>query len=272
MSKGKTESVPKALTFEKALSRLQDIVSELEDPEKGLEESLVLFEEGVRLSRELQASLQAASLRVTQLLDGDPPRETFRRGERQRLRTNRQGEVFMYEKGSARHLLVAGKWIGDTSSMQVIDKHSGDIIATVPVASPETVDKAVAAALEAFPAYSKMPAHVRSRILEKTAYLEFRLVHKDNDKLVAESLSDPAFVPPPGYVQMSERARGRDDKRLDRICFVKVKPEMTGKYVDRAYWQPDELGRRPRQAEGPPSRPGGSATGPSHRRFRLPTP
>ena len=35
MSKGKTESLPKSLTFEKALERLQEIVAELEDPEKG---------------------------------------------------------------------------------------------------------------------------------------------------------------------------------------------------------------------------------------------
>ena len=48
MSKGKTESLPKNLTFEKALARLQDIVGELEDPDKGLEASLVLFEEGDR--------------------------------------------------------------------------------------------------------------------------------------------------------------------------------------------------------------------------------
>src|SRR5207249_2568230 len=43
--------LPKGLTFEKALSRLQEIVNELEDPEKGLESSLGLFEEGVALSR-----------------------------------------------------------------------------------------------------------------------------------------------------------------------------------------------------------------------------
>ena len=30
--------------------------------------------------------------------------------------------------------------------------------------------------------------------IERTAYLEFRLVHEDNEKLVNESLSDPRFV------------------------------------------------------------------------------
>lgn len=77
----------------------------------------------------------------------------------------------MREKGPVRHLLAAGKRSGDGRSIPVIDKHSGEIIATVPVASVDTVDKAVAAAREAFPAYSRMPAHQRSRILEKAASL-----------------------------------------------------------------------------------------------------
>ena len=48
---GKAKTVSKNLSFEKALERLQEIVAELEDPEKGLEASLELFEEGVGLSR-----------------------------------------------------------------------------------------------------------------------------------------------------------------------------------------------------------------------------
>ena len=36
--------LPKGLTFEKALERLEKIVAELEDPERGLEASLARFE------------------------------------------------------------------------------------------------------------------------------------------------------------------------------------------------------------------------------------
>jgi exodeoxyribonuclease VII small subunit len=68
MSKGKAESLPKSLTFEKALSRLQDIVSELEDPEKGLEESLTLFEEGVALSRFCRGRIDEIEKRVEVVL------------------------------------------------------------------------------------------------------------------------------------------------------------------------------------------------------------
>ena len=40
--------LPKGLTFEKALERLEKIVSELEDPERGLELSLIHISEPTR--------------------------------------------------------------------------------------------------------------------------------------------------------------------------------------------------------------------------------
>jgi len=61
--------------IEAQLKSLEDIVRRLEDGALPLEESLVLFEEGIRLSRELQSALQAASMKVTQLLDGEPLKE-----------------------------------------------------------------------------------------------------------------------------------------------------------------------------------------------------
>ncbi len=61
--------------IEAQLRALEDIVKKLEDGSLPLEESLVLFERGISLSRDLQSSLQAASLKVTRLLEGDPLRE-----------------------------------------------------------------------------------------------------------------------------------------------------------------------------------------------------
>ena len=72
MSKGKAESLPKNLTFEKALSRLQDVVTELEDPEKGLEASLALFEEGVALSRFCRGRIDEIERRVEVVLRETP--------------------------------------------------------------------------------------------------------------------------------------------------------------------------------------------------------
>src|SRR5215472_16791206 len=58
-------------TFEVAIKRLNEIVATLERGEQPLEESLRLFEEGVKLSRVSQQRLDAAEKRVEQLLAVD---------------------------------------------------------------------------------------------------------------------------------------------------------------------------------------------------------
>lgn len=57
--------------FEASLERLTDIVERLENGELGLEESLALFEEGVRLARHAQERLDAAEKRVEELIAVD---------------------------------------------------------------------------------------------------------------------------------------------------------------------------------------------------------
>jgi exodeoxyribonuclease VII small subunit len=58
-------------SFEAAIKRLGDIVQTLERGDLPLEESLRLFEEGVKLSRASQQRLDAAEKRVEQLLAVD---------------------------------------------------------------------------------------------------------------------------------------------------------------------------------------------------------
>ncbi len=55
-------------TFEAALARLEEIVRELEQPDLPLEGSLAIFEEGVRLSRQLHQRLNEAERKVEILL------------------------------------------------------------------------------------------------------------------------------------------------------------------------------------------------------------
>jgi exodeoxyribonuclease VII small subunit len=74
-------------TFEASIQRLSEIVTALEKGDLPLEESLALFEEGVRLSRASQDRLDAAQKRVEELLgfdrDGRPRTGPFEmRGER----------------------------------------------------------------------------------------------------------------------------------------------------------------------------------------------
>jgi exodeoxyribonuclease VII small subunit len=71
----------KAATFEQAVKRLSEIVQALEKGDLPLEDSLRLFEEGVKLSRASQDKLDAAQKRVEELLgferDGRPRTQAF---------------------------------------------------------------------------------------------------------------------------------------------------------------------------------------------------
>ncbi len=55
------------LTFEESLKRLEEIVRALENGETPLEESIKLFEEGVKLSGHCNALLEAAEQKVSVL-------------------------------------------------------------------------------------------------------------------------------------------------------------------------------------------------------------
>lgn len=56
------------MDFEKKLNRLEEIVTKMEGGSLSLEESLKIFEEGVKHSRELQKSLSDAEEKVKVLL------------------------------------------------------------------------------------------------------------------------------------------------------------------------------------------------------------
>ena len=59
------------MAFEQSIRRLGEIVDTLEEGDLPLEESLELFEEGVKLARQSQAVLDRAEKRVEELLSVD---------------------------------------------------------------------------------------------------------------------------------------------------------------------------------------------------------
>lgn len=59
------------MDFEKKLNRLEEIVTKMERGDLALENSLTLFEEGVKLSRECQKQLSEAELKVKKLVQFD---------------------------------------------------------------------------------------------------------------------------------------------------------------------------------------------------------
>lgn len=71
------------MSFENKLSRLEEIVAKMESGELSLDDSLKLFEEGVKLSRDCNKELSEAEQKVQQLVgvdsNGDPVVEDFQR-------------------------------------------------------------------------------------------------------------------------------------------------------------------------------------------------
>ena len=59
------------MDFEKKLTRLEEIVQKMEKGDLALEESLKIFEEGVKLSRECHARLNEAEEKVKKLVSFD---------------------------------------------------------------------------------------------------------------------------------------------------------------------------------------------------------
>ena len=55
--------------FEASLTKLEKIVEQLESEELGLEESLQLFEEGIKVSKKCEESLKIAELKVKKLME-----------------------------------------------------------------------------------------------------------------------------------------------------------------------------------------------------------
>ena len=75
------------LKFEKALERLEKIVSELDGGEISLEDAIKKYEEGVKLSRVCSEKLTAAEKKIqilSKTLDGSFKREDFEFDEKEK--------------------------------------------------------------------------------------------------------------------------------------------------------------------------------------------
>jgi len=83
----------KQQTFETSLQELEKIVRGLEEGDLSLEDSLKLFEEGVKLSRECQERLNQAERRIEVLLkdeNGNPALQIIEAGD---LREEKQPKI-----------------------------------------------------------------------------------------------------------------------------------------------------------------------------------
>ena len=83
-------------TFESQLAALEKVVRELERGDLPLEESLKMFEEGVRLSRECQERLNQAERRIEVILrdgEGRPVVTAYEEKETSGFNRNNKGQA-----------------------------------------------------------------------------------------------------------------------------------------------------------------------------------
>lgn len=83
----------KKQTFEASLQELEKIVRNLENGDLALEESLKLFEDGVKLSRECQERLNQAERRIEILMKDEQGNPALQPIEAEDLREERQPKV-----------------------------------------------------------------------------------------------------------------------------------------------------------------------------------
>jgi acyl-CoA reductase-like NAD-dependent aldehyde dehydrogenase len=76
---------------------------------------------------------------------------------------------------------VAGEWTDGAERLEVRSPYSGEVVDTVPLASADDVDRALAAAVEGAAAMRALPAHERAAILHRAA----ALIERDAGALAA---------------------------------------------------------------------------------------
>ena len=69
-SSSQTDSIPDDLTFEDALRELEAVVRQLESGDVPLEQSITLYERGEKLRTLCQKRLDAAQMRIEQIVAG----------------------------------------------------------------------------------------------------------------------------------------------------------------------------------------------------------
>jgi acyl-CoA reductase-like NAD-dependent aldehyde dehydrogenase len=68
-------------------------------------------------------------------------------------------------------MLIGGQWLSGTTRREVKNKYDGSVLGTIPIADAAAVDRAIAAAQQAFPTMAAMPAYQRAEILGKAVDL-----------------------------------------------------------------------------------------------------
>ncbi|HEY5760361.1 MAG TPA: aldehyde dehydrogenase family protein, partial [Steroidobacter sp.] len=119
-----------------------------------------------------------------------------------------------------RHLFIGGSWVApeDGGMMESIDPSTGRPWALVAYGGAKDIDKAVAAARQAFGSWSRMPGHERAALMRRFADLYRErapelatLETRDNGRALRESRADIGGHPTAyhWYASMADKNAGR---------------------------------------------------------------
>ncbi len=80
-------------------------------------------------------------------------------------------------------------------------------------------------------------------LIQKAAFLEFRMVHPDSDILIPKNIVEPGYE----VMTLVQTAKkdGREEKRISRLL-VNKKPELTGEHIKRADVIRDQFSNKPK--------------------------
>ncbi len=66
-------------------------------------------------------------------------------------------------------LFIDGQWVDSHNHFPILDKYSGEVIETLPIAAPTQIERAITSAARCTGIMAKLPAHRRADILHRTA-------------------------------------------------------------------------------------------------------
>jgi acyl-CoA reductase-like NAD-dependent aldehyde dehydrogenase len=111
-------------------------------------------------------------------------------------------------------MYLAGEWRAGSAEDEVRNPYSGELVGTVPRASPEDVDRALAAAVDGAAAMRRLSAHERQAVLERAAELTAsavdelaRTISGEVGTPVAEARAEASRVPDLIRLSAAEGAR-----------------------------------------------------------------
>ena len=122
-----------------------------------------------------------------------------------------------------------------SQAVEVLRKRVDRFGVSEPVIQPQGEDRI----LIQLPGLSEADKESARANIQKAAYLEFRMVHEDSDKLLKEGL------PVPGYEVLKEKRVDADGRQQISAYLVKKKPErgLTGKYIKSAAMGRNNVGQ-----------------------------